>query len=60
MKLQRELHAVLAGCLLALTGWICAPLQAQQPAPEPEAAPAAALSRKARCRRTWPSRSGRL
>ncbi|MGD0999354.1 MAG: hypothetical protein ABSA67_01530 [Candidatus Brocadiia bacterium] len=43
MKLQRELRAGLAGCLLALAGWICAPLQAQQSAPEPEAAtPAAA------------------
>ncbi len=45
MKLQREFRALLAGCLLALAGWICAPLQAQQPAPEPEAAapPAAAF-----------------
>jgi hypothetical protein len=38
MKLQRKLHAGLAGCLLALGGWIGAPLQAQQAAPQPEAA----------------------
>ena len=43
MKLQRELRIGLAGGMLALAWWICAPLQAQQPAPEPEAAaPAAA------------------
>ena len=43
MKLQRKLRTGLAGCMLTLTWWICAPLQAQQPAPEPEAAaPAAA------------------
>jgi hypothetical protein len=41
MKLQRKLHVGLAGCILTLTGWICAPLQAQQPAPESEAAAAA-------------------
>ena len=43
MKLQRELHIGLAGCMLAL--WICAPLRAQQPAPELEVvAPPAAFS----------------
>jgi hypothetical protein len=38
MKLQRQLRMGLAGCLLALTGWMGAPLHAQQSAPEPEAA----------------------
>jgi hypothetical protein len=41
MKLQCKLHTGLACCMLTLTGWICAPLQAQQPAPAPEAAAAA-------------------
>jgi hypothetical protein len=44
MKLQRGLHAAGAGCLLALAGWLGAPLQAQQPAPGPEgAAPEASV-----------------
>jgi len=38
MRLQRELHSGLSACMLALTWWVCAPLQAQQRAPEPEAA----------------------
>ncbi len=38
MKLHRELRMALAACMLALTWWIGSPLQAQQPAPESEAA----------------------
>jgi hypothetical protein len=38
MNLQRKLRLGPVVCILALTGWIGAPLQAQQAAPEPEAA----------------------
>ena len=47
MKLRRTLRVGLAGCTLTLACWICAPLQAQQSAPEPEAGvPAAAAFTK--------------
>jgi hypothetical protein len=40
MKLQCAFRVGMAGCLLTLAWWFCAPLRAEQSAPEPEAAAA--------------------